>query len=520
MTSLVKLMPMSGEPACLWGRTEDEITHGLPVIAAADVREASTANGLPTSPEIVEAMLRCIPPSCKRAKWLTVCGGLITAPVTDPSWNGLELFIRWSRGDLHGGVVPPNFQSDDDCIAQWQRDLEKQAKGEAVPTFGALVNLAREHGYTGPSHSIASREIFADFLTAQDDRPRDATNSRAIVLRSEEVQDRREPQRMLVEGFLPEHGTVSIHGVFGSYKSFTVQDALLSVASGVPMFNHFKVNRSGAGIYLAGEGLAGFEFLRRPVWKIARGISQPLPIYTIEGVPQVRSADDIARYIDAIAAHNEKPCLLVIDPVARAMAGLNENDAGDANLYLEMVEAMAKAFRCCVLSIMHEGKDESRGARGSSAFAAGFDNVWRQEADLEARTIKLSPVKLKDDAGVEPIFLKGRQVLVPKAGKTSLVFDWLAPDDFAAREGGLTNAMLGKALKALHAENGKTTTTRVLATELAGPDADEQVVLAFDKRLRRGAKMRFRAYVAHFGEGRGDATLWTFPKIENEGARP
>ena len=85
----------------------------------------SAAYGDPVSPEIIEAMLRQISPNCKRDKWLIVCGGLVTAPVPDPQWDGLDLFIRWSRGDLHGCTVPVNFQGEEDCIAQWNRDLEK-----------------------------------------------------------------------------------------------------------------------------------------------------------------------------------------------------------------------------------------------------------------------------------------------------------------------------------------------------------------------------------------------------------
>lgn len=364
-------------------------------------------------------------------------------------------------------------------------------------------------------------ETFGASPALANDAPSSET-ARTVVLRSEAIQDQRQPPQMLIEGWLPAAGTVGLHASFGSYKSFIATDAAMSVASGRPAFGHYAVLRSGPVICMAGEGLSGFETLRRPAWRIARNIAADtkLPIFTVDGVPQVRSAADVKRYLDAISLLNERPVLIVIDPVARSMAGLNENDARDAGLYLEMVEGMAKLFACCVLSIMHEGKDESRGARGSSAFAAGLDNVWRQEADTEATTVKLTPVKLKDDAGIESICLKGRQIHVPRAGKSSLVFDWMPADEFKGRGKILARAEIGRALVALRAVEGKTVTTRVLATELAGPDADEQTVLAIDRRLRRARDMRFRAYVAHQGEGRGDATLWTLPKTENDGAAP
>jgi len=86
---------------------------------------APVASGKPVSPAIIEAMLCSIPPSCDRNEWLIVCGGLVAAPVADPAWDGLDLFIRWSRGDLHGGETPANFAGPEDCEAQWQRDMGK-----------------------------------------------------------------------------------------------------------------------------------------------------------------------------------------------------------------------------------------------------------------------------------------------------------------------------------------------------------------------------------------------------------
>lgn len=87
--------------------------------------EFSAPSGKPVNPGIIENMLRCIDPSCGRNDWLIVCGGLVSAPVADPAWDGFDLFVRWSRGDLHGGAVPANYKGPEDCEAQWQRDVEK-----------------------------------------------------------------------------------------------------------------------------------------------------------------------------------------------------------------------------------------------------------------------------------------------------------------------------------------------------------------------------------------------------------
>lgn len=390
--------------------------------------------------------------------------------------------------------------------------------------LATIVSHAAEYRQDkGAPNAVApGGETFKDFAASLPDAPAEPetqTSSRVIVLRDEATQDQRTPPKMRIEGFAPEHGTAVLRAPFNSFKSFTATDALLSVASGTPFFGHYKVSAPGPAIFMAGEGLSGFETLRRPAWRIARGIpgDERLPIYTIDGVPPVRSAEDVTRYLDAVASLKQSPALVVIDPVARAMAGLNENDAGDANLYLEMVEAMAKIFRCCVLSIAHEGKDESKGMRGSSAFEGGFDNVWKQEADLENRTVRIVPVKLKDDPGFEPICAKGRQVMVPQARKSSLVFDWVSPDDFALRKGGLSRTAVGAALHRLIQAGADRITTHVLAMELAGKGADERTVANVERGLRRGAERHLEGYVEKLGSGRGDATEWGLPSASEQG---
>lgn len=401
------------------------------------------------------------------------------------------------------------------CVPEWSDD-----------ELAAKVRNAVEYSQNDPgAWAVApGAETFAEFAAAQPDapaQPETQTSSRVVVLRDEAAQDKRTPPKMRIEGFAPEQGTAVLRAPFNSFKSFTATDALLSVASGTPFFGHYKISAPGPAIFMAGEGLSGFETLRRPAWRIARGIpnDERLPIYTIDGVPPVRSAEDVTRYLDAIASLKQNPALVVIDPVARAMAGLNENDAGDANLYLEMVEAMAKIFRCCVLSIAHEGKDESKGMRGSSAFEGGFDNVWKQEADLENRTVRIMPVKLKDDPGFEPICAKARQVTVPQARKSSLVFDWVSPDDFALRKGGLSRTAIGGALRRLIDAGATRITTHVLAMELAGKGADERTITNIERGLRRGAERHLEAYVERQGSGgRGDATEWGLPSAEEQGS--
>jgi len=401
---------------------------------------------------------------------------------------------------------------NDRCVPPWQPD-----------ELAVKVSNAYAYGQNEAGAYAVAPSVFDAAVEKLAEAPAQSSG-RVVVLRDEAMQDSRPAPRYLVEGLLPDVGTVGWHAPFNSYKSFLAADIALAAAAKRLAFGRFAVHRPGNVVGMFGEGLSGFESLRRKAWRIARGIpaGERMPIFTTDGLPLVRSEEEVATYIRAIDGLRVPPVLIVIDTLSRAMAGLNENDAGDAGRYLEMVETMANRYRCCVLTIMHEGKIEDRGPRGSTAIPAGLGNVWKIEADTNTLTAKLVPVKLKDDAGIEPIHLKGRAVPVPGT-KGSLVFDWVAPDDYkraAGKAAGVQRGDVGKALIELGAVRGETVPTRVLAASLVGPGAGVNLISAAEKNLRRGAHDRFAAYVAHHGQGRGDATLWAMPTLEiEEGSR-
>jgi hypothetical protein len=494
------------------------LLEGLPEITRAEPT-SSPLSGLPLPPAEIVARLACCDPDCAYPDWRDLAGALHATPCTDPEFDKRHAFARWSRGGN-------KFESDEDCGDVYDTMPPKDGGLGA----GSFIHLTNANGYRGPTagkNDQTSEEVFGPLIAGWEaegaresavpvhsDRPR-------VILRDEAAQNARKPTSWLVENLLPDGGTVAIRAPFNSFKSFIATDLALAVASGHRAFNALAVRRSGPVVYMLGEGVAGFETQRRPAWREARGIEpgRVLPIYTIEGVPQVRSVEDVTAYLDAMAALPSRPVLVIIDTTARAMAGLNENEAGDAGLYLAAVELIARRLGCCAVSIMHEGKDAARGARGSSAFEAGFENVWRMEADPDLLTAKIVPVKLKDDAGIDPVFLQGRQLALPN-GKGSLVFDRVGRDDYqraAGKRTGITPGEVGAALKKLNAVGGETVTTHVLAIEIAGPGADRKLIAAKEHYLRGAAHGRFRAYVAHQGSGRGDSTLWTFTVDEEAG---
>ena len=119
----------------------------------------SAASGDPLSPVELEGMLLCIPPSLPRTDWLRVIGATRAVPCTDPDYDALELLQRWSKGDLHEGRVPENYEDEDD-VAEAFYSMAPNKVGGVGP--GTLIHMARAHGYRGSIGGKPASEVFSD----------------------------------------------------------------------------------------------------------------------------------------------------------------------------------------------------------------------------------------------------------------------------------------------------------------------------------------------------------------------
>jgi len=522
-TPLVDLLPAS--PGQLYALAR-EIAAKLHSLGYGDVTVSgaepitefmtpSSAIGLPITADALEAMLQRIPPSCDRNKWLTVCGGLCNAPVNDPNFDGLALFTRWSRGDLYGVPAPDNFKGEDDCANEWQRDQSKRAGGASVPAFGALVNLAREHGYDGPSQSISASETFAHLTKSGEGEPlaRASANTKFRPLFPNMYSSLPLPAYVLGK-ILPANAVILVYGPHGSYKTFLALEFAWRIATGsASALGHVA---QGAVAYCAGEAPIGIARKRYSAWMQHRSVenADAVPFALIPAVPLVSTTNDVEELIAELKATGLRFALVVIDTVARALGGLDENSAKDVGLLIAAAERLRNALDCSVLVIHHTGKDEGRGARGSSALIAGVDAAFEVKAEAEVLAVTLRCEKMKDADPPAPIRFQGARV------GESLVFDPMPEAEFAALTRSNTSVHqldVAAALKELGAIDGKTVTTHVLAMHAAGPDAPAEVVESKKRALQRASRDRLRAYVARLGEGRGVSTLWSFPTLVEDG---
>jgi hypothetical protein len=214
-----------------------------------------------------------------------------------------------------------------------------------------------------------------------------------------------------VQGVLIEEGAVVVYGESNAGKTFWATDLALHVAAGDP-WRKRRVEQSGV-IYCVLEGGNGFRN-RVSAWKSERGLDDTrLPFAAIPSSLNLLNPDaDTPRLIAAIkaaAAMIAVPVrLVVVDTLARAMAGGNENAPDDMGALVLNMDAIRAATKTCVMFIHHSGKDQAKGARGHSSLRAAIDTeieVVAEEAS-EAKTATVVKQREMKKGDVFPFTLR------------------------------------------------------------------------------------------------------------------
>jgi hypothetical protein len=208
-----------------------------------------------------------------------------------------------------------------------------------------------------------------------------------------------------VEDLLTDGCASVIYGASNSGKTFFAVDLGAHVATGRDWQE--KEVEQGAVLYVALEGRSGA--VKRIKAMKQRGI---LP----EGAPfflcfsPVNLLDPthpsaLKRMIERVSEDALLPVrLVIIDTMARALAGGDENSGEDMGKAVESIDAVKEATGAHVCVIHHSGKDQARGARGHSCLRAAIDTeieVTHPDPSVKYRTATVC--KQRDLAPIPPL---------------------------------------------------------------------------------------------------------------------
>ncbi len=218
----------------------------------------------------------------------------------------------------------------------------------------------------------------------------------------------------LVEGILVESTLSAMIGKEATYKSFIALDMALSIATGKPFQGH-RVER-GDVVYIAGEGSGGIRN-RIDAWMRRHDCALPDTFHLLPEAVYLLQEGEVKGLINEVETLPEKPKLVIVDTLARAIQGGDENSAKDMGSLISACDALRTTFGAHVLLVHHENK--KGGIRGSPSLPGAIDTGI--DIDRDGETVTLTCSKQKDSDHFPDITLM-RQVVELGDGESSLVF--------------------------------------------------------------------------------------------------
>jgi hypothetical protein len=185
-----------------------------------------------------------------------------------------------------------------------------------------------------------------------------------------------EPVEWLINGVIPQKSFVALYAPPASFKSFIALDIAECIATGRAFLGN-EITKRGAVLYIAGEGHGGIG-TRIKALKIHHGTPEGTPVYFLRRQVNLRSSQtdlkDLVQAIDDLKAINEINFeLIIIDTLARAFGGGNENASEDMGAFITAAGAIQGRYECGLLVVHHAGKDATKGLRGHSSLLGAVD---------------------------------------------------------------------------------------------------------------------------------------------------
>lgn len=202
-----------------------------------------------------------------------------------------------------------------------------------------------------------------------------------------------------VQGTLTDQGSSVIYGESNSGKTFWATDLALHIASGIT-WNGKRVEQGGV-IYCVLEGGMGFRN-RVSAWRADHdALETPVYFAAIPAAINLLNPDahtgPLIETILAAASHmGVKVKLVVIDTLARAMAGGAENSSEDMGALVMNMDRIRAETGANVCFIHHSGKDQAKGARGHSSLRAAIDTEIEVIAGEDGATRTATIVKQRE----------------------------------------------------------------------------------------------------------------------------
>ena len=228
--------------------------------------------------------------------------------------------------------------------------------------------------------------------------------------------------KWLVDGMVTDGMTV-VYGPPGAGKTFLALSMAMSLGSGHGW--HGRQVEQTPVVYVSGEGVGGLD-RRIHGWQIAEGVTTS-KVYVVPFGVRFGGEREHATALRA-DIHACGAGLLVVDTLARSMAGSDENSSLDMGRHIQALDWLREKTGCGVLIVHHSGVEGSR-PRGSTALFGAADTLIKVEGD--GRMVQVSCEKQKDAAPFRKVWFElataGKSVSLARREKGAAVASMPSP---------------------------------------------------------------------------------------------
>ena len=289
----------------------------------------------------IENMLGYLDPDMSYDEWIEIGMAVHSYGLPRTIWEG------WSAKGA-------KYQAGE-CERHW-----RSFKSGGGVGIGTLVFKAKERGYHPPDHVAQATKFKQASL-----------NEKAIIPLYHWSELKTLPKRKyLIKSLLDKRAMSVIYGASNSGKTFLALDIAIHIAMGEDWRG--QRTRQGKVVYIAGEGGIGL-YERLSAFKLHHELDYEPDVYIIPTTVSLCGDDAQTQDLLERVSSLSDIALIVVDTLARAIAGGDENSTKDMSAFVKHCDTLREQTRAHVMIVHHSGKDESKGARGSSALKAAID---------------------------------------------------------------------------------------------------------------------------------------------------
>ncbi len=368
------------------------------------------------------------------------CVDELTEPVESPiAPKDVDDLPEWRRVEIDGLPI------SDDTKSLIRNGVDQGERSEALMTAANALATARVKRddmlciLSDPSYAISAKALEGrqqaaamrwlarhtvrkalerhpppDVMFAEPNAPGVVQTRRKLLATAGELIARNEPIEYQIDGVLERGVLGMVFGDPGGGKSYAMIDWACSIATGTPWID--RTVSQGAVAYVAGEGFGGLN-RRLRAWSQHRGVSlEKAPLHITQRAVNFGDAQALGELVGELNALPDRPSLIVIDTMARATPGMDENSAKEVSAFIAACDRLRELFDCTVLIVHHSGHGDKARAKGSIALKGAVDFEARVAIGKQSGTLVIECTKMKDGDPFDPIYMKFDTVTLPPVG--------------------------------------------------------------------------------------------------------